>query len=90
MNASIWFALIIPTLDRGQGGFTTRKELEVILREPLQGLVPGFGPKIFENVHPSDLVTMMLKLELCYEQDPGNHNSKLLIPAIMEEGRYKP
>lgn len=78
------------TLDPQQRGFTTRKELEVILRESLQGSVPGFGPRIFENVHPSDLVSMMLKLELCYEQDPGNHNSKLFIPAILEEGRYKP
>jgi len=78
------------TLDAQQRGFTTRKELEVILRESLQGSVPGFGPRIFENVHPSDLVSMMLKLELCYEQDPGKPNSKLFIPAILEEGRYRP
>ncbi|KAH9329000.1 hypothetical protein KI387_001108 [Taxus chinensis] len=78
------------TSDVQQRGFTTRKELEVILKESLQSSVPGFGPKIFDNVHPSDLVSMMLKLELCYEQDPGKSNSKLFIPAILEEGRYKP
>lgn len=78
------------TLDVQQRGFTTRKELEAILRESLQGSVPGFGPRILENVHPNDLVGMMLKLELCYEQDPGEPNSKLFIPAILEEGRYKP
>ncbi|GLJ45421.1 hypothetical protein SUGI_0956290 [Cryptomeria japonica] len=78
------------TSDSQQSGFTTRKELEVILRESLQSSVPGFGPKIFDNVHPSDLVRIMLKLELCYEQDPGKSDSKLFIPAILEEGRNKP
>lgn len=33
---------------------------------------------------------MMLKLELCYEQDPSDPNSLLLIPSILEEGRGKP
>jgi len=34
-------------LDRQQRGFTNIKELEVILRESLQGSVPGFGPQFF-------------------------------------------
>lgn len=76
--------------DVQQRGFTTRNELEVILRESLQSSVPGFGTKILENVHPSDLVSMMLKLELCYEKHPGKSNSKLFIPAILEETRHKP
>ncbi|KAG5043106.1 hypothetical protein JHK87_007021 [Glycine soja] len=48
------------------------------------------GSKVFENLDASDLVRMMLKLELCYEQDPSDPYSLLLIPSILEEGRGKP
>ncbi|KDP39232.1 hypothetical protein JCGZ_00989 [Jatropha curcas] len=71
-------------------GFITRKELEKILRGSLQGQIPGMGSKVFENLEASDLVKMMLKLELCYEQDPSDPNSLLLIPSMLEEGRGKP
>lgn len=68
-------------------GFVSRKELERILKGSLQSQVPGMGSKVFENLEASDLVRMMLKLELCYEQDPSDPNSLLLIPSILEEGR---
>ncbi|KAE9598523.1 putative P-loop containing nucleoside triphosphate hydrolase, of Roc (COR) [Lupinus albus] len=71
-------------------GFISRKELEKILRGSLQSPIPGIGSKVFENLDPSDLVRMMLKLELCYEQDPSDPNSLLFIPSILEEGRGKP
>ena len=71
-------------------GFISRKELEKILRGSLQSPIPGMGSKVFENLDASDLVRMMLKLELCYEQDPSDPNSLLLIPSILEEGRGKP
>ena len=71
-------------------GFVSRKELEKILRGSLQSPIPGMGSKVFENLDTSDLVRMMLKLELCYEQDPSDPNSLLLIPSILEEGRGKP
>ncbi|KAG5002061.1 hypothetical protein JHK87_023133 [Glycine soja] len=71
-------------------GFVSRKELEKILRGSLQSPIPGMGSKVFENLDASDLVRMMLKLELCYEQDPSDPNSLLLIPSILEEGRGKP
>ncbi|XP_040987556.1 protein TORNADO 1 [Juglans microcarpa x Juglans regia] len=71
-------------------GFISRKELEKILRGNLQSQIPGMGSKVFENLDTSDLVRMMLKLELCYEQDPSDPNSLLLIPSILEEGRGKP
>ncbi|XP_010252684.1 PREDICTED: protein TORNADO 1 [Nelumbo nucifera] len=70
-----------------KNGFISRKELEKILKGALQSHIPGMGTKVFENLEASDLVMMMLKLELCYEQDPGNPNSLLLIPCILEEGR---
>ena len=56
----------------------------------MQSPIPGMGSKVFENLDASDLVRMMLKLELCYEQDPSDPNSLLLIPSILEEGRGKP
>ena len=73
-----------------ENGFITRKELEKILRGTLQSQIPGMGSKVFENLEASDLVRMMLKLELCYEQDPSDPNSLLLIPSILEEGRGRP
>jgi hypothetical protein len=30
---------------------------------------------------------MLLELQLCYEQDPGNPNTLLLVPAILEESK---
>ncbi|XWS09717.1 hypothetical protein CRYUN_Cryun39dG0013200 [Craigia yunnanensis] len=48
------------------------------------------GSKVFENLEADDLVKMMMKLVLCYEQDPSDPNSLLLIPSILEEGRGKP
>ncbi|KAL2322765.1 hypothetical protein Fmac_027144 [Flemingia macrophylla] len=71
-------------------GFISRKELEKILRGSLQSPILGMGSKVFENLDASDLVRMMLKLELCYEQDPSDPNSMLLIPSFLEEGRAKP
>jgi len=71
-------------------GFISRMELEKILRGSLQSPIPGMGSKVFENLDASDLVRMMLKLELCYEEDPSDPNSLLLIPSILEEGRGKP
>lgn len=70
--------------------FISRKELEKILRRSLQSPIPGMSSKVFENLEASDLVRMMLKLELCYEQDPSDPNSLLLIPSILEEGRGRP
>lgn len=70
-------------------GFISRKELEKILRGSLQSQIPGLGSKVFENLEASDLVRMMLKLELCYEQDPSDPNSLLLISSMLEEGRGK-
>ncbi|KAJ0101726.1 hypothetical protein Patl1_04023 [Pistacia atlantica] len=71
-------------------GFISRNELEKILRGSLQSPIPGVSSKVFENLEACDLVRMMLKLELCYEQDPSDPNSLLLIPSILEEGRGKP
>ncbi|XP_060204621.1 protein TORNADO 1 isoform X3 [Lycium barbarum] len=70
-------------------GFISRKELEKVLRSSLDSQIPGMGSKVFENLDASDLVRMMLKLELCYEQDPSDTNSLMLIPSFLEEGKGK-
>ncbi|CAK9155552.1 unnamed protein product [Ilex paraguariensis] len=71
-------------------GFISIKELEKILKGSLHSQIPGRGSKVFDNLEAIDLVKMMLKMELCYEQDPSDPNSLLLIPSILEEGRGKP
>ncbi|OIT06675.1 PREDICTED: protein TORNADO 1 [Nicotiana attenuata] len=71
-------------------GFISRNELEKVLKSSLDSQIPGLGPKVFDNLDASDLVRMMLKLELCYEQDPSDPNSLMLIPCFLEEGRGKP
>jgi len=70
-------------------GFISRKELEKVMRSSLDSQIPGMGSRVFENLDASDLVRMMLKLELCYEQDPSNTNSLMLIPSFLEEGKGK-
>ncbi|KAI3755911.1 hypothetical protein L1987_55720 [Smallanthus sonchifolius] len=71
------------------GGFVSRQELEKILRGSLQSQIPGMGSKIFGNLDAGDLVNMMLKLELCYRQDPSDPESLLLIPSLLEENRTR-
>lgn len=75
--------------EQGNAGFVSRKELEKILRGSLHSQIPGMGSKIFENLDASDLVNMMLKLELCYKQDPSDPESLLLIPSLLEENRTR-
>jgi hypothetical protein len=73
-----------------ENGFVSRNEVEKILRGSLQSQIPGMGSKVFESFEASDLVMKMLKLELCYEQNPSDPYSLLLIPSILQEGRGKP
>nr|GEU34740.1 hypothetical protein [Tanacetum cinerariifolium] len=54
-----------------------------------QSQIPGMGPKVFENFNVTDLVNIMLKLELCYNQDPSDHGSLLLIPLLLEDSRTR-
>ncbi|KAL6529057.1 Protein TORNADO 1 [Orobanche hederae] len=71
-------------------GFICRKEFEKILRGSLQSHIPGMGSNVIGDLGANDLIKMMLKLELCCEQDPSNPNSALLIPSNLEDGRRKP
>ncbi|KAL4580024.1 hypothetical protein LXL04_016198 [Taraxacum kok-saghyz] len=75
--------------EQSYGGFVSRKEFEKILRASLHSQIPGLGSKIFENLDASDLVNMMIKLELCYKQDPSDPESLLLIPSLLEENKTR-
>ncbi|WOL15477.1 protein TORNADO 1 [Canna indica] len=72
-----------------KNGFISRKDLEKILNRTMQNQNPRMGSKLYDNLEAGDLIKMMLKLELCYEQDPGDPETLLLIPSILEEGKGK-
>ena len=73
-----------------RNGFINRKDLEKVLKGSFQCQIPGMSSKVFENLEARDLMRMMLKLELCYEQDLNDPNSAILVPSFLEEGRQKP
>ncbi|KAI3456845.1 hypothetical protein Pfo_013508 [Paulownia fortunei] len=73
-----------------KSGFICRKDFEKILIGSLHSHIPGMGSNVTENLEANDLIKMMLKLELCCEQDPSVPNSPLLIPSNLEEGRWRP
>ncbi|GMH05787.1 hypothetical protein Nepgr_007627 [Nepenthes gracilis] len=70
-------------------GFVSREELERILKGSLQSQFPGMSSNVFENLTASDIVRMMLKLEMCYQKDQSNPNSSLLIISLLEDSRQK-
>ncbi|XP_051128243.1 protein TORNADO 1 [Andrographis paniculata] len=70
-------------------GFISRKYFEKILIGSLQSHIPGRGSNVVENLEPDEIIRTMLKLELCCAQDPSDSNSPLLIPSILEDGRWK-
>ncbi|KAL0734803.1 hypothetical protein Bca4012_011013 [Brassica carinata] len=72
-----------------RNGFVSKKELEKILKSSLQSPIPGMTSKVLEHLDASDLVRLMKKLELCYEEDPSSPDSSLLVPSILEDGRGK-
>ncbi|XP_031478117.1 protein TORNADO 1 isoform X2 [Nymphaea colorata] len=66
-------------------GFIPRKELEKLLRKCLESWIPGAGLKTIKNIKVSDLIEMMVKLDLCYEQNPQDQHSEVLVPFLLEE-----
>lgn len=66
-----------------KSGFISRKDFEKILIDSLQS-------HVIENLEAGDIIKMMLKLELCCEQDPSDRSSPLLIPSVLEEGTWRP
>ncbi|KAL2932590.1 Protein TORNADO 1 [Bienertia sinuspersici] len=73
-----------------RNGFISRKDLEKVLRGSFQSQIPGMSSKVFLNFEASDLVKMMLKLELGFVLDLNDPNSAIFVPLFLEEGRHKP
>ncbi|RLN16892.1 hypothetical protein C2845_PM02G05430 [Panicum miliaceum] len=67
-----------------RSGFVRKQELERILEEKLSNQIQGSNWRAGASFQGSDVINLLLKLELCYEQDPGNPNTLLLVPAILE------
>ncbi|KAJ1293580.1 hypothetical protein BS78_01G079400 [Paspalum vaginatum] len=70
-----------------RNGFVPKQELERILQEKLSNQIQGSNWRAGASFQGSDFINLLLKLELCYEQDPGNPNTLLLAPAILEESK---
>lgn len=70
-----------------RSGFVRKQELERILQEKLCNQLQGSNWRAGSSFQGSDIIKLLLKLELCYEQDPGIPNTLLLMPAILEESK---
>jgi C-terminal of Roc, COR, domain len=79
---------------RSMDGFISRKDMENIIREKFQEpkqitittLGLGMSSKVSHFLEVNDVINVMLKLELCYEKEPGDPMTLLLVPAILEKG----
>jgi hypothetical protein len=69
------------------GGFVRKEELEKILQEKLRNQISRSNWRTGASLQASDIINILLELELCYEQDPGNPHTLLLLPAILEENK---
>ncbi|KAI4320819.1 hypothetical protein MLD38_034264 [Melastoma candidum] len=69
-------------------GFVTRKDMEKILRGSLQSQIPGMGSKVLDYLDANDIIKLMLRLELCHEQDRPVQ-IPLLLPSLLEDSRAK-
>ncbi|KAL6637864.1 hypothetical protein ACP70R_025436 [Stipagrostis hirtigluma subsp. patula] len=77
----------LKSIKTGSSGFVHRQDLEKILQEKLCNQIPGTNWRPDASFQGYDVINMLLELELCYEQDPGNPNTLLLVPAILEESK---
>jgi GTPase SAR1 family protein len=66
-------------------GFATKEYMQHVLNQSLSLatkniLSGGWGI----HLQPADLMHLMLKLNICYEKDPGNLDAGVFIPAILD------
>ncbi|CAA0832440.1 Protein TORNADO 1 [Striga hermonthica] len=64
-------------------GFLSREEFEKILRGSLQS-------NMMENLDANGLIKIMLRLEICFEQECSDLGLALLVPSSLEDGRWRP
>jgi hypothetical protein len=75
----------LKSIKKERSGFVSKQDLEKFLQEKLCHQVQGSNWRAGAYFQGSDVINMLLELELCYEQDLGNPNTLLLVPAILEE-----
>ncbi|KAG0580046.1 hypothetical protein KC19_4G143600 [Ceratodon purpureus] len=65
-------------------GFTKREHLKKVLEASFcKNKNPLFKGRKVRGVIPEDLVQLMVKLNLCFEQNPGDKTSGIYIPASL-------
>ncbi|KAG0547569.1 hypothetical protein BDA96_01G091600 [Sorghum bicolor] len=77
----------LKSLKTERSGFVRKQELEKILQEKLCNQIQGLNWRAGASFQGNDVINLLLKLELCYEQDPGNPDTLLLVPSILEESK---
>jgi len=67
-------------------GLTKRENLRKVLEASLcKNKNPLFKGRKVRGVIPEDLVQLMIKLNLCFEQNPNDKNSGIFIPATLKD-----
>lgn len=69
------------------GGFVHKEDVVKILQEKLRNQMSRSNWRTGASLQASDIINILLELELCYEQDPGNPHTLLLLPGILEENK---
>lgn len=77
----------LKSIKKESSGFISKQDLDKIIQEKLCNQIQGPNWRAGVSFQGSDVINMLLELELCYEQDPGNPNTLLLVPAILEESK---
>jgi GTPase SAR1 family protein len=65
-------------------GFVTKPYMERILAQSLSRATRNTPSKGGIRLQPNDLMRLMLNLDICYEQDPGNLDAGIYIPTILD------
>jgi len=65
-------------------GFVNKRYMEYILKQSLSRATRNIPSKGGINLQPNDLMRLMLNLDICYEQDPGNLDAGIYIPSILD------
>jgi hypothetical protein len=67
-----------------ENGFATKPCMERILAQSLSRANRNTPSKGGIHLQPNDLMRLMLNLDICYEQDPGNLDAGIYIPTILD------
>ncbi len=72
------------TPDETDNGFATKPYMERILAQSLSRAIINTPSKGGICLQPIDLMRLMINLDICYEQVPGNLDAGIYIPTILD------